>query len=221
MMMGQRDWLFRQEASKPTAVGVTLQRFWSYFRQYTLVLVVVGVVIVASTYLQVLVPSLIGEAVDCYLAPATASNISGTSQAHCWLTQLPPNATQGDYLTGLAAIVALIAGIYVVSSLLTGVQFFLMAYMGQNVLRTLREQVFQQIHRLSLGYYSRHEAGDVMSRITNDADTIQQAVGFPLVGVVQGGLMIVWIAYTMLTQNLLLALIALCVTPAMFIATSW
>ena len=69
------------------------------------------------------------------------------------------------------------------------------------MLRTLREQVFAHIHRLSLGYYSKHEAGDVMSRITNDADTIQQAIGFPLVGVVSGALLIVWIAYTMLTQS--------------------
>ena len=40
-----------------------------------------------------------------------------------------------------------------------------------------------------------------MSRITNDADTIQQAIGFPLVGVVQGSLLIVWIAYNMLTES--------------------
>ena len=107
------------------------------------------------------------------------------------------------------------------SAVLTGLQFYCMTYMGQNVLRTLREQVFAHIHRLSLGYYSKHEAGDVMSRITNDADTIQQAIGFPLVGVVQGALLIVWIAYTMLTQSLVLALVALSVTPLMFLTTSW
>jgi ATP-binding cassette subfamily B protein len=89
------------------------------------------------------------------------------------------------------------------------------------VLRTLREQVFAHIHRLSFGYYSKHEAGDVMSRITNDADTVQQAIGFPLVGVVQGVLLIVWIACTMVTQSLVLALVALSVTPLMFVTTLW
>ena len=116
---------------------------------------------------------------------------------------------------------ALIAGIFVVSSLLTGLQFYCMTYMGQNVLRRLREQVFAHIHRLSFSYYSKHEAGDVMSRITSDADTVQQAIGFPLVGVVSGVLLIVWIAYTMLTQSVVLALIALSVTPVMFLTTSW
>src|SRR5437868_12535616 len=93
--------------------------------------------------------------------------------------------------------------------------------MVQNILRTIRAQVYAHLHRLSLAYYSRHEAGDVMSRVTNDADTIQQALGFPLLGVIQGALLIVWIAYTMLNQSLLLALVALAVTPIMFVATSW
>src|SRR6185295_4763534 len=94
-------------------------------------------------------------------------------------------------------------------------------YAGQSVLRALRVDVFAHIQRLSLGYYSKHEAGDVMGRITNDADTIQQAIGFPLIGVIQGALMIVWIAYSMLTTNVVLALVALAVTPVMFVATAW
>jgi ATP-binding cassette subfamily B protein len=221
MMMGNRDWLFQQEARKPTAVAETLGRFWRYFRQYSVVLVIEAVLVITTTYLQVIVPSLIGQAVDCFLAPATQVNAADTSEAHCWIATLPPNATTADYLQGLALLVALIAGIFVLSAVLSGFQFYCMTYMGQNVLRTLREQVFAHIHRLSFGYYSKHEAGDVMSRITSDADTVQQAIGFPLVGVVQGVLLIVWIAYTMLSQSLVLALVALSVTPFMFVTTSW
>jgi ATP-binding cassette, subfamily B, multidrug efflux pump len=218
MMMGNRDWVFQQEARKPKAVAETLARFWGYFRQYSFVLVLEIALVIASTYLQVIIPNLIGQAVDCFLAPATQTDTSGTN---CWIASLPPNATTTDYLQGLGLLVALIAGIFVVSSLLTGLQFYCMTYMGQNVLRSLREQVFAHIHRLSFSYYSKHEAGDVMSRITSDADTVQQAIGFPLVGVVSGVLLIVWIAYTMLTQSVVLALVALSVTPAMFLATSW
>jgi ATP-binding cassette, subfamily B, multidrug efflux pump len=220
-MFGQRDWIFQQEARKPTAVGETLGRFWSYFRRYTPILVAVGALVVISTYLQVEIPSLIGQAVDCYLAPATQATIASTSEAHCWFSTLPPNATTSDYINGLGGLVLLISGMFIAASLITGLQFFLMTFMGQSVLRILREQVFAHIHRLSLAYYSKHEAGDVMSRITNDADTIQQAIAFPLISVVQGSLLIFWIAYTMLTQSVILALVALAVTPVMFVATSW
>ena len=223
MMFGQRDWFFQQEARKPTAVGETLARFWTYVRGYTFILVAVAILLVITTFLQVAVPNLMGQAVDCYLAPATAQNssIATTSEQRCWFATLPPNSTTQDYLAGLTSLVVLISGMFIGGSLLTGFQFYLMAYVGQRSLRTIREQIFAHIHRLSLGYYSRHEAGDVMSRITSDADTIQQALGFPLLGVIQGGLGIAWTAYAMLNQSVVLALIALAVTPAMFIATSW
>jgi ATP-binding cassette subfamily B protein len=221
MMMGNRDWLFQTETRKPKAVGETLGRFWSYFRRYSHIMALVAVLVVATTYLQVVIPTLIGEAVDCFLAPATDASLAGTSETHCWLVSMPANATTQDYLTGLSGLVLFIIVIFVVSALLTGLQFFLMTYVGQHVLRTLREQVFAHIHRLSLSYYSKHEAGDVMSRITSDADTLQQAIGFPLIGVISGILLVIWIAYTMLTQNVVLAVVALAVTPVMFVATSW
>jgi len=212
MMIGNRDWLFQQEARKPRAVGETLGRFWQYFQRYAHVLFAVAVLIVISTFLQVSVPNLMGQAVDCYLVP---------SPANCWYTVANPQATAAQNAAGLGGLVLLVAGMFVVGSLLTGFQFYLMAYAAQNVLRTLRIDVFAHIQRLSMSYYSKHEAGDVMSRITNDADTIQQAIGFPLIGVVQGALVIVWIAYNMLTANVVLALVALAVTPIMFGATSW
>ncbi len=212
MMLGRQDWLFQQEARKPRAVGETLGRFWTYFRGYGHVLIAVAVLIVVSTFLQVSVPNLMGQAVDCYLVPSPAT---------CWYTVANPQATAAQNIAGLGGLVLLIAAMFVVGSLLTGLQFFLMTYAGQSVLRAVRIDVFAHIQRLSLGYYSKHEAGDVMSRITNDADTIQQAIGFPLIGVIQGALVIVWIAYNMLTANVALAIVALAVTPIMFGATSW
>src|SRR5438105_111665 len=232
MIGGGRDWLLQSEARKPTAVRETLARFWRYFRAYTPILLGVAVLVVVGTYLQVSIPNLMGQAVDCYLTPATATESGGSatsaapavasaSAAHCWYTTLGPQATPAEYAAGLAGLVVLIVGMFLASSLLTGLQFFLMTYAGQNVLRALRNEVFAHIHRLSLGYYSTHEAGDVMSRITNDADTVQQAISFPLISVIQGSLLVVWIGYTMLTESVPLALVALAVTPVMFVATSW
>ncbi|HEV7663595.1 MAG TPA: ABC transporter ATP-binding protein, partial [Chloroflexota bacterium] len=210
-MMGQQTWLFQQEARKPRAVGETLGRFWSYFRRYAHVLIAVAVLVVASTFLQVEVPNLMGQAVDCFLVPVPA----------CWYAPQAVNATPAEHLAGLGGLALLICAMYIAGSLLTGLQFFLMTYAGQNVLREMRLQVFAHIQRLSLGYHSKHEAGDVMSRITNDADTIQQAIGFPLIGLVQGTLLVLWIAYSMLTASFVLAVVALAVTPAMFLATAW
>ena len=96
-----------------------------------------------------------------------------------------------------------------------------MSWSGQHVLRALREDVFKQMHRLSLAFYNEHEAGDLMSRITNDAETIQQALSFALVSVLSGVLLLVWITYNMLSLSPALGLLSLMVVPLMAVATVW
>jgi ATP-binding cassette subfamily B protein len=104
---------------------------------------------------------------------------------------------------------------------MTGLTFFAMTWTGQHVLRTLRVQVFEHLHRLPMSYYAEHEAGDLMSRITNDTEAIGQAVNFALVNVVSGALLLVWIAYNMLVKSVPFALLSMAVTPLMVIATLW
>lgn len=227
MFMGARDQLLQREAVKPKSAGATLVRFWEYFGKFWYVLVAVLVLVVVSTWFQVLIPELTGQAVNCFLVPATQNSLgiavpgAQPAGAGCWYTAVNPAWTGNDYIAGLGGLVLIMVGLFVGSSALTGAMFFLMTYAGQNVLRQMRLDVFKHIQTLSLGYYARHEAGDVMSRITNDADAIQQAVSFPLVSVISGGLLIVWVGYAMLSQNLIYGLISLAVVPFMFFATRW
>ncbi len=124
-------------------------------------------------------------------------------------------------LAGLGRVILVIIGLFVTGSVLTGLTFFLMTWTGQRVLRALRVDVFRHLHRLSLSYYAEHEAGDLMSRITNDSETIQQALNFALVNVFSGLLLLIWTATAMLTRNLPLAVLSLVVLPLMLAATTW
>jgi ATP-binding cassette subfamily B protein len=230
-----RDFALRSEARKAQNITATLGRFWHYFKPYWFVLVAVAALVITSTYIQVLTPDLLGQAVDCYLTPATTKAFSGASTPvqtpgaatvsvatpHCLLGALGQEATTADYLAGLGKLVLFLVALYVAAALLTGLQFFLMNTTGFRVLRNLRVEIFEHIHQLSVGYFAEHEAGDVMTRITMDADTIQQAVGFPLVSVIQGVLLIVWVASSMLARSWAYALMSLVVMPFMFFATAW
>ena len=127
--------------------------------------------------------------------------------------------TADERTAGLVRMILLIIVLFVMGSVLTGATFFSMTWAGQHVLRSLRTEVFEQLHRLPIGYYAEHEAGDLMSRITNDTETINQAISFALVNVASGSLLLVWIAYNMLTQNLPFALLSMAVTPIMVVVT--
>jgi ATP-binding cassette subfamily B multidrug efflux pump len=129
--------------------------------------------------------------------------------------------TSAEKVAGIGRLILIIIILYLISSAFTGLTFYSMAWSGQHVLRELREQVFHQLHVLSLDYYAEHEAGDLMSRITNDAETIQQAISFALVNVISGLLLLFWIGYNMMHLSLPLALVSLVVVPAMAVVTVW
>ncbi|MBX7234316.1 MAG: ABC transporter ATP-binding protein/permease [Caldilineales bacterium] len=230
-MFGGPRAMLEQEARKPKRTSITLRRLAGYFKKYTPVLLFTAVLIVVGTWAQVLAPELIGQAADCYITPAVTSSLAaqgafggaqgGASQTNCWYADLPASATTADYLAGLGGLVLRITGLFVLVSVFAGLQFFLMSWAGQHVLRALREEVFDHVHRLSLGYYGKNEAGDVMSRITNDTDTLQQAMSFALIQVLSGVLLLVWIVYKMLTLNWAYALLSMIVLPIMAVATVW
>lgn len=243
-MMGPRG-ILEQEARKPIKVGATLARLGKYFGSYAFVLLLVAGLIVATTWAQVAAPELIGQATDCFISPAIAQTAADTqaagavgipgmedfakqmggsdsaSKANCWYADLGENPASADLLAGLGRLVLLIVALYVGVALLNGIMFYLMSWAGNHVLRNLREEVFAHIHKLSLGYFSKNEAGDVMSRITNDMDTLQQAISFALLQVLSGVLLLVWILYKMLTLNVTYALISMAVVPFMIVATLW
>jgi ATP-binding cassette subfamily B multidrug efflux pump len=232
-MGGPQGGLLAQEARKPTRVGATLGRLAGRFKPFWLPLLLVTVLVIGSTYTQILTPKLVGQSVDCYLTPATASrlmsglpslpgmqNVQTAAEANC-LFPAPENATTADYLAGLGKLVLLITGLYVAGSLMSGVMFYLMSWSGQHVLKDLRVAVFKQLHRLSLSYYAENEAGNLMSRITNDMDTLQQAISFVLVQVASSVLLLVWVIITMLQASWAYALISMVVVPFMIVATLW
>lgn len=229
---------FAAETSKPRSVGATLSRLWQYFRRYGWALAIVAVLIVSSTYMQVLIPNLTGQAVDCYLSPFTVARATGEASggipggfaafgnsedafSNCWYTTPNLDATAAETLTGLGGLILIIVGLYVGSAILSGLMFYLMSLSGYRVLRDLQAKVFAHLHHLSLGYFTKHEAGDVMSRFTNDSDTLQQVIGFGLVSVLQGTLQIVWTIWVMVRLNAPFALISLVTLPLMFITTRW
>ena len=226
-------------------MNATLGRLGRLFGPFWPMLLLVLLLVVGSTYVQVVTPELIGQSVDCYLAPATAdlfaTNMGGpsvmgaaargsTSAANtgCWFATsplgtgaMPVKATPQDYVAGLGRMVLVLVILYVLGSAMSGLLFYVMSWTGQHVLKDLRINVFKHLHELSLSYYAEHESGAVMSRITNDMDTLQQAISFVLVQVLSGLLLIVWIGIVMLQMSVPYALVSMSVIPLMIIATWW
>ena len=161
---------------------------------------------------------------SCWLTTDDPSSLTFTrgliyKAFHAGGYEVPADATNTDRIAALFRLILIVVTLFVTGSILTGATFFTMAWTGQHVLRVVRVEVFEKLHALSLSYYAEHEAGDLMSRITNDTTAIEQAFSFALVNVFSGILLLLWVAYNMLTSNLPFALLSLSVSPLMFIAT--
>jgi ATP-binding cassette, subfamily B, multidrug efflux pump len=163
----------------------------------------------------------------CWLGTSEPSTLSMAHRiiykAYTWNNYPAPTnpaaMTNDQRIAGLFRLIMIVVALFVTGSILTGMTFFSMSWTGQHVLRELRLSVFHKLHELSLSYYSEHEAGDLMSRITNDTSAIEQAISFALINVVSGVLLLVWVAYNMLRASLPFALLSLSITPVMFIVT--
>lgn len=168
-----------------------------------------------------------------------------SAQSNCWLAQEPQNFTQrviqslyrlGNFddpltngasmdsnqrLVGLAHLILVMIVFFIFSALASGLTFYAVSWVGQRVLKVLRIEVFNHLHRLHVGYYTEHESGDLMSRITNDTEAISHTLNMALVNVISGILLLVWIVYTMLRKNWEFALLSMSVMPLMVIVTVW
>src|SRR5579859_761870 len=221
-MMRGPNFVLQSETSKPKNVSVTLARFASYFRKYWYAIVVVAIFMIVGTWVQVTAAEIPGQAVDCYLFQSPASHCTFTTRDSASIDKDPAldsAAKTQEKIHGLLTLSLTFVGLFVLGSLSGGLMSYAMSWSGQHALWQIRLDVFRHVHRLSLNYYAEHEAGDIMSRFTNDSETIQLVLNFALIQVLSSILLVAWIVVKMLQSNWTYALLSLAMVPVMVVAT--
>ncbi len=198
------------EGGKPQAAGKTLRRLLDYFRPFWWLLAAVAGLVLLGTLLRLSAPYLIGVAVDQFISP-------GGHPRPFWLDWLLPPTVERR--TGLTVTMSLLLAAYLLNWAVVAGQFYLMTLAGQRVLLHMRTQIFERIQALSLGFFDRHEAGDLMSRLVNDTQVINQVFSGGIVRLASMSLSLVGIIFSMLALNWRLALASFLILPAMVAAT--
>jgi ABC-type multidrug transport system fused ATPase/permease subunit len=120
---------------------------------------------------------------------------------------------------GLTNVALMIAGTFVGIYLASAGQRYLLGWVGQRVLATLRGQLFRHLQALSLGYHDRHIAGVTISRVMNDVSVINDLLSQGLVVLVGDTFVLAGIVVVMLAMSPRLALLAFLVLPLMLLVT--
>ena len=129
------------------------------------------------------------------------------------------DAVKGDTGTRLVLVVAIFVGAGLANWGMTYVETYLTGWVGERILADLRNDLFDHLQRLSLGFYERNRAGVIISRLTNDVEAIDQLVTDGVTSLVQSTLTLAGTAVLLFVLDWRLALATCAVIPAMSVAT--
>jgi ATP-binding cassette, subfamily B, multidrug efflux pump len=167
-----------------------LRRLLPYLRPFKGMLIAVCGMIVIYTVLGLIGPYLMGVAIDRFIAVKE--------------------------LTGLEKISLWMLIVYLLNNLFQAVSAWLMADVSQRALKALRGDLFSHMQILPVHFFDARPAGELMSRLTNDIDAVNQAVSQNVTSLLAGVLSLIGILVAMFVLDVWLALASVLVVPIMF-----
>ncbi|MCC5634658.1 ABC transporter ATP-binding protein/permease [Nostoc sp. CHAB 5844] len=172
----------------------TLRRFLQYLRPYRKEIPIALTLVLIGASTQVIGPFLLGWSIDHLIAKGN--------------------------LSGLLILLGLLALIYWFGISATRGQIIRVGWIMQRLLAQLRQDIFIKIQSLPLSFFDRSEAGDLMSRLLNDVNTVNQAFGQTIAQMLGNVFSLFGIVIAMLLINLQLGLLSNLVVPLMIFTTS-
>ena len=200
-------------------------------RYYLLAAIAVGVVSVAFS---VVGPRILGRATDIIFTGLISKNLPAGADPADVVAQLREDGQEqfADMLSGMTLTpgegidfgalhqtLALAVGLFAVSALLMWLQGLALNRIIVRMVYRLRRDVEEKLHRLPLAYFDRMKRGEILSRVTNDIDNIQNTLMNTVTGLVNSILTVCGVLLMMLTISWQLSLIALAVIPVALVVT--
>ncbi|WP_166982882.1 ABC transporter ATP-binding protein [Paramicrobacterium fandaimingii] len=191
-------------------------------------MVLVVLLVVGSVVLTVIAPKVLGAAMDVIFNGVIGAQLPEGVPLETIIDQAKA-AGNGDYaqmlatadvvpgqgidFVALSRLIFIVLGMYVIASILMWAQGFILNALVMRVVFRIREDIEVKLNRLPLSYFDTRQRGDLMSRVTNDVDNVQQALQQAFSQLVQSLLTIVGIAAMMFIVSWQLALLALIALP--------
>ena len=175
----------------------TMAKLLRYLSRFLPAIITVLVCAAASTVFSIFGPKVLGQATT-KLFEGVMAMLTGTG---------------GIDFSAIGQILLFLLAIYLVSALLSYVQGWVMAGVATKVSYSMRRDISEKIDRMPLSYFDRVPNGEVLSRITNDVDTVTQTLNQSLSQIVTNVTMMVGVLCMMLSISPLMTLVALCIRP--------
>lgn len=169
----------------------TMKKLIQYLSQYKFLLLLVVIFSVGSAIFSIVGPKILGNA---------------TTEIYNGLIGRVTGTTAGINFNKISGILLTLLGLYGISMIFSYIQGWIMAQVSQNVTYGLRKSISEKIHRMPLGYFESKTTGEILSRITNDVDTVSQNLDQSLTQVISSFTLAIGVIIMMLTISPLMTL---------------
>ncbi len=200
--MSQRRMMMSASNEKAKNLSKTLSTLLKYLKPFRIAIFFVILFAVGSTIFTIIGPKILGNATT-KLVQGLIAKYSGTGSID---------------IDGIKHTLLILLGIYVLSGILSYIQAWIMSGVTQKVTYRLREEISLKINRLPLNYYDKQTHGEVLSRITNDVDTMSQSLTQSIQMIFTSLITIIGILYMMITISWQMTLMALIIVPLSAVA---
>ena len=184
-------------SEKPKNFSKSMKQIVRYSGNYKYAFVVVILFAIAGTVFQVIGPKVMGRATTV-LAEGLMHKIKGTGTI--------------DFTT-IGRILAFTTALYALSAVLTFVQGWIMTGITQKIVYNLRRDISEKINRMPMKYFESHQYGDVLSRITNDVDTLGTGLNQSVTTIITSVATVIGVLIMMMTISPLMTLISFVTIP--------
>ena len=175
----------------------TIGKLFRYIGKYKAAVVVVAIFAIGSTVFNVVCPKLLGKATTA-LSEGIMNKITGNG---------------GIDFTYIGKILLFCLGLYVLSVAFSFVQGFIMTGITQKVCYRMRREVSEKINRMPMSYFESRTYGEVLSRITNDIDTMGNGLNQSITQLITSVSTVIGVIVMMLTISPLMTLISVLILP--------
>ena len=175
----------------------TFIKLVKYLGKYRFTVILVMIFAICSTIFSIIGPKVMGDA---------------TQKIYEGLMNIITNSGGMDY-DGILRIILLLLGLYVLSALFSYAQGWLMSGVANKVSYQMRKELAAKIHKLPLSFYDKTSYGEVLSRITNDVDTLSNSLNQSLTQIVTSLTTVIGVLYMMFSISWQMACVALLVLP--------
>ena len=200
--MSQRRMMMNASNEKAKNLSKTLSTLLKYLKPFRIAIFFVILFAVGSTIFTIIGPKILGNATT-KLVQGLIAKYSGTGSID---------------IDGIKHTLLILLGIYILSGILSYIQAWIMSGVTQKVTYRLREEISLKINRLPLNYYDKQTHGEVLSRITNDVDTMSQSLTQSIQMIFTSLITIIGILYMMITISWQMTLMALIIVPLSAVA---